>query len=92
MIQTAIETISDGFALFIPMTGLSMQQQVPELTRNSMIWRSQERPFGHPESRRGARRLGQESQAPGRMDIQRLRRHSKPEGLVEYHRNDVGAS
>jgi signal transduction histidine kinase/CheY-like chemotaxis protein/HAMP domain-containing protein len=93
MIQTAIETISDGFVLFDPDDRLVLcnsrfRELYPKLADVAQP--------GTPFSKilevgveRGVLDIG--SLPPQAWITERLRRHSKPEGIVEYHHGAIWA-
>src|SRR5215475_1731464 len=87
MIQTAIETISDGFALFDPDDRLVLcNNRFRELYPKLDDIAQPGTPFSailKAGVERGVLETG--GQAPDQWISERLRRHSKPEGLVEYH-------
>ena len=87
MIQTAIETISDGFALFDPDDRLVLcNSRFRELYPKLDDMAQPGTPFSailKAGVERGVLETG--GQAPDAWISERLRRHSKPEGLVEYH-------
>jgi signal transduction histidine kinase len=87
MIQTAIETISDGFALFDPDDRLVLcNSRFRELYPKLDDMAQPGTPFSailKAGVERGVLETG--GQTPDAWISERLRRHSKPEGLVEYH-------
>jgi signal transduction histidine kinase/CheY-like chemotaxis protein len=91
MIQTAIETISDGFVLFDPDDRLvlcnsrycELYPKLADVARPGV-------PFSkilEVAVERGV--IDTRGQARETWINERLRRHSKPEGLVEYHHGEV---
>ena len=87
MIQTAIETISDGFALFDPDDRLVLcNSRFRELYPRLDDVAQPGTPFSSILQAGVARGvLDTGGKSPEAWIAERLRRHSKPEGLVEYH-------
>jgi signal transduction histidine kinase/CheY-like chemotaxis protein len=91
MIQTAIETISDGFVLFDPDDRLVLcnsryHQLYPKLADVAQPGMAFSKIL-EDAVERGVIDTGGKS--PETWIAERLRRHSKPEGLVEYHHGEV---
>jgi signal transduction histidine kinase/DNA-binding response OmpR family regulator/HAMP domain-containing protein len=91
MIQTAIETISDGFVLFDPDDRLVLcNSRYRELYPKLGDVAHPGTPFStilEVAVERGVIDTGGQSREA--WIAERLRRHSKPEGLVEYHHGEV---
>jgi len=91
MIQTAIETISDGFVLFDPDDRLVLcNSRFRELYPKLADVAQPGAPFSKILEVGVARGLIDTGGQPDDVWVaERLRRHSKPEGLVEYHHGDI---
>ena len=91
MIQTAIETISDGFVLFDPDDRLVLcNSRFRELYPKLADVAQPGAPFSKILEVGVARGLIDTGGQPDDLWVaERLRRHSKPEGLVEYHHGDI---
>src|SRR5215510_13264816 len=91
MIQTAIETISDGFVLFDPDDRLVLcNSRFRELYPKLADVAQEGTPFSKILKvgvERGVLDIGNLS--PQTWITERLRRHSKPEGIVEYHHGAI---
>jgi adenylate cyclase len=93
LIQTAIETISDGFVLFDPDDRLVLcNSRFRELYPKLADVAEEGTPFSKILTvgvERGVLDIGNLS--PQAWITERLRRHSKPEGIVEYHHGAIWA-
>jgi len=91
MIQTVIETISDGFVLFDPDDRLVLcNSRFRELYPKLADVAQPGAPFSKILEVGVARGLIDTGGQPDDVWVaERLRRHSKPEGLVEYHHGDI---